>query len=88
MSELVIVGTLLVMMIVYSCQLVTDGKQIKTINDQIDALKNQQIDISEKIASASSLTTIRQKATAMGFVPSTHVMTMRQDQFTVALNTK
>lgn len=83
-----IIGILLVMTIVFSCQLVNDGKEMKKIDEQIVTLQNEQTEISEKIASASSLTTVREKATAMGFVPSKSVMTIRADQFTVALNTK
>ncbi len=89
-KRLLIPGTivfvlLLTAQIVYSCQLVTDGKALNRIDQHIDQLRQEVSLKEEKVASASSLMTIREKSVAMGFTESPKVMTMNQDSFVVAL---
>ncbi len=75
---------LLTAQIMYSCQLVGDGKEIKEIDQQIDQMRQQVLLSEEQVASASSLTTIREKATAMGFSSASKVVTMNSDNLVVA----
>jgi len=76
---------LLVAQIVYSCMLVGDGKEIRTIDGKITAVKGETALLSEQVASASSLLTIQQKALSMGFTQKPQVMTIHKDQFVAAL---
>jgi hypothetical protein len=66
----IIVGLLLVE-ITLSNQIATTGDQLLTIENKTDDLKNQNLIIQQQVLQASSLTTINQKATAMGFVQDT-----------------
>lgn len=75
---------LLTAQIVYSCQLVTDGKEIKQVDQEIDHVRQEVLLREEEVASASSLLAIREKSTAMGFVESPKILTVSQDQFVVA----
>lgn len=75
---------LLVSQIVLSCQLVTDGKELKLIDQSIEQLRQDISYKEEKVASASSLLTIREKSVAMGFVESPKVLTFSKDMFVVA----
>jgi hypothetical protein len=76
---------LLVANIVYSCLLVTDGKMMKTTENEIEHLRDQELSLSHEIASASSLLVISEKAKNLGFSAPATVVTMRPDQFVVAL---
>lgn len=75
---------LLTAQIVFSCQLVTDGKELMRIDQSIEQLRQDVSVKEEKVASASSLLTIREKSVAMGFVESPKVLTFSQDMFVVA----
>lgn len=76
--------TLLVTQIVFSCRLVTDGKQVKAMDQEIDVLRQEVLLAEERVASASALATIREKAVAMGFEESPTVITMNADTQVVA----
>lgn len=75
---------LLTAQIVYSCRLVTDGKEIKVLDQQIDEVRQNVLISEEQVASASSLVTIREKAVAMGFESAPKVVTMNSDSLVVA----
>lgn len=75
---------LLTAQIMYSSMLVGDGKEIKVIDNQIDITRQQVLLSEEKVASASSLTTIREQAVAMGFESAPKVVTMQTDSLVVA----
>ena len=75
---------LLMAQIMYSSMLVGDGKEIKVIDNQIDVARQQVLLNEEKVASASSLTTIREQAVAMGFESAPKVVTMQTDSLVVA----
>lgn len=75
---------LLTAQIVSSCRLVGDGKEIKAIDLQIDQVRQNVLISEEKVASASSLTTISERATAMGFESAPKVVTMNADSLVVA----
>ena len=75
---------LLTAQIMYSSMLVGDGKEIKVIDNQIDMTRQQVLLSEEKVASASSLTTIREQAVAMGFESAPKVVTMQTDSLVVA----
>ncbi len=81
----IIVVLLLTAQILLSCQLATDGKTIRQIDNEIAIIEKDIALQSEKIASASSLLAVREKAVSMGFQESAAVLTLRQDQFVVAL---
>ncbi|MFH0749726.1 MAG: hypothetical protein V1917_02300 [Candidatus Gottesmanbacteria bacterium] len=88
-KKLLIPGTilfvgLLTAQIVYSCQLVIDGKEVKRIDQDIEQLRQQVSLKEEKVASASSLLTIREKSASMGFIEFPKVFTFNQDMFVVA----
>lgn len=78
---------LLTAIIFYSCQLVTDGKAMKQTDNEIERLQQEGSVLSQQIASASSLLVVAEKAKIMGFVASADVVTIRPDQFVVALGT-
>lgn len=71
--------------IVYSCTLVGDGKEIRTIDGKISEIKGETALLSEQVASASSLITIGQKALSMGFTERPQVVTIHKDQFVASL---
>ena len=75
---------LLTAQIVYSCRLVLDGKQVKEIDQKIDTVRQEVLLIEEQVASASALTTVREKAVAMGFEESPKVVTMDAGTMVVA----
>ena len=75
---------LLTAQIMYSSMLVGDGKEIKVIDNQIDVVRQQVLLSEEKVASASSLTTIREQAVTMGFESAPKVVTMQTDSLVVA----
>jgi len=83
-ATLLVVG-LLTAQIIYSCQLVTDGKQIKEIDKQIENLEQQVSLNEEQVASASSLLAIRDRSIALGFVETPKILTISQDSQVVAL---
>ena len=78
---------LLIAEIIFSCQLVIDGKVMKQTDSEIERLHQEESFLSHQIASASSLLVIAEKAKIMGFVASANVVTIRPDQFVVALGT-
>jgi len=81
-----IVLLLVVSEIICACQLVVAGKSMGQVDYEIANLEQTNILLSEQVASASSLITIRQKATELGFQSTKTVVTMRKDQFSVAMN--
>jgi len=84
-SLISITVVLLVAQIVYSCTLVGDGKEIRRIDTEITQMKNATSLLSEQVASASSLMTIKEKAISMGFTEKPQVMTIHKDQFVASL---
>lgn len=70
---------------ILSNQLVGMGKEVKFADAGIEKLFEENELLSEKIASASSLLTITERASSLGFSESKRVMTMTHDQFMVAM---
>lgn len=62
-----------------------DGKEIRTIDGKITAVKGDTALLAEQVASASSLLTIQQKALSMGFTEKPQVVTIHKDPFVAAL---
>ena len=75
---------LLTAQIVCSCRLVSDGKEIKAIDQQIDQTRQQVLLQEEQVASASSLLAIREQAIAMGFESAPKVVTIDSSSLVVA----
>jgi cell division protein FtsL len=66
-----IVIILVVIEILWSNTLVLSGKQVSAVDLEIVSLRNQNEQLAQQVASASSLSTIAVKAKDMGFVDPT-----------------
>ncbi|KKP59194.1 MAG: hypothetical protein UR52_C0010G0007 [Candidatus Gottesmanbacteria bacterium GW2011_GWA1_34_13] len=58
---------LLILQVVVSNRIAISGNQITQIEQKLDGLKQSNNNLGEKIASASSLTVIREKSLSLGF---------------------
>lgn len=74
-----ILAGLLVLQVVVSNQLTTAGYDISNIEKEIYELKTENNSYEEKIASASSLLTLRQKAVDMGFTKQVKPLYLSHD---------
>ena len=63
----VLVFMLLIIQVIVSNRLAIYGNQISQIDQKMESINQENINISEKIASASSLIVIKQKSLEMGF---------------------
>jgi high-affinity nickel permease len=73
--------------IIVANSMVTLGKQVKTINDELDVLINENEALERKIASASSLSTIEFRARNLGFVERAKTLRLGQESLSVRLGT-
>ncbi|OGG11279.1 hypothetical protein A2Z00_02220 [Candidatus Gottesmanbacteria bacterium RBG_13_45_10] len=83
-----IVAMLIVIEIVMTNQLVGSGREVSQIDSTIEALTQENEILHQEVASASSLLTITEKATVMGFVDQSKAryLTVGSEQLPVALN--
>ncbi len=83
-----IVFLLIVIEILWSNTLVVSGKQVSSVDLEIMSLRAANEQLTQQVASASSLTTIATKATEMGFVDPTakQFVMIGNDILPVALN--
>ncbi len=74
-----IIVFLLVAQVVISNRLATSGIKINHTESEISRLSNENIMLSEKIASASAIFTIKQKALQLGFVKQIKPVYLSED---------
>lgn len=65
--------------IIIANSMVSLGKEVKTINDELDTLQYQNEALEKKIASASSLVSIKARASELGFVERSTVIHLGQE---------
>ena|SRR5690348_16817601 len=84
----VIVIILAIVELLWSNTLVGSGKQVSSIDLQILSLQQENARLEQKVASASSLTTLAVKATEAGFVTpkKTQFVMIGNETLPVALN--
>ena len=71
--------------IIVANSMVTLGKQVKTINDELDSLRYENEALERKIASASSLSTIEVRARGLGFVERAKTVRLSQESLSARL---
>ena len=71
--------------IIATNSMVTLGKQVKTINDELDVLRYKNEALERKIASASALSTIEVRAHELGFLEKAKTTRLTQESLTVRI---
>jgi hypothetical protein len=77
----IVVVLLILVEITITNELVHFGKSVQAIDIKIDTIQQENEQIAQRIASASSLVAIEQKATAMGFLPAASPLVLGPEEF-------
>lgn len=77
----VAVVLLVIVEIIITNELVHYGKSVQTINNSIVLLQHANENLAQRVASASSLVAIEQKAISMGLVPPSFPIILGQEEF-------
>lgn len=80
----VVVVILILLEIVATNELAGLGNQVRTVDASIDAIIDENMDIEQRLASASSLLTIHEKARELGFTELPRSFTFGPEEFPVA----
>jgi len=80
-------GILIVIEIILTNQLVGGGREVRSVDMTIDALRQENALLSQRVASASSLMTVAVRAAEQGFVPpaKSQFLTLNPSELPVAL---
>lgn len=80
-------GALIVIEIILTNQLVGSGQQVRSVDMTIDALRQENALLEQRVASASSLLTVAVRAKEQGFVPpaKSQFFTITPSELPVAL---
>ncbi|MDO8451427.1 MAG: hypothetical protein Q7S76_00995 [bacterium] len=81
-----IILALVIIELVVTNSFVSLSDHVSGVEKEIQRVERENDDLTQKIASASSLLAIEEKAKTMGFSKTSRYMTIHQDEFLVSLH--